>query len=170
MLKIPLPLWQGLTEPWLKVEYMWWFWKTQNAATRKWKRRELSLKHFSGNKKSDLEVTIANIREPKWVNWELATKICSRQWMEWVINTCQHYKSPEADGIFSILLQKGQAEATQHVVNLARSSLDGAGIYITKLEEGKVTFIPNIGKEDVANPNPSNILAWHIFYWKQWSK
>lgn len=79
--------------------------------------------------------------------------------MEWVINTCQHYKSPEADGIFSILLQKGQAEATQHVVNLARSSLDGAGIYITKLEEGKVTFILNIGKEDVANPNPSNILA-----------
>lgn len=72
--------------------------------------------HFSASKKTDREATIANTGS-KREHWELARRLCIRKRMEWAINSLHTYKSPGAEGIFPILLQKVQEEVIQHLEN-----------------------------------------------------
>lgn len=80
-------------------------------------------------------------------DWKLASIVFSRPKIEWAIRSFQPYKSPGPDGIYPVLLQKGEKHVLTPLGRLFRASL-ATGYIPSAWKPSRVTFIPKPGRTD----------------------
>jgi hypothetical protein len=56
-------------------------------------------------------------------NWRVATRVVTYRKVEWAIDSFAPYESPDVDGIFPALLQKGREVAIPFLVSIFRLAM-----------------------------------------------
>ena len=125
--------------------------------------------HFPGSIPQEEDKAPELYGHPTKEDWKLAKAVCTRQKMEWAVNSFQPYKSPGTDEIFPALLQRGKDLLIPHLLRICRSSM-AHGYIPEPWRKAKVVFIPKAGKKDTADPKSYRPISLTSFMLKSMEK
>jgi len=102
--------------------------------------------HFPGNKlyTNDINNSSHN-QQPSDEDWNMAKKIVTEERVRWAVSLYAPYKSPDIDGIFPALLQKGLDILIETLVKIFRACI-GYGYIPVQLRTSRVVFVPKPGR------------------------
>lgn len=95
-------------------------------------------------------------------NWHVAKEVINQDKIKWAINSFEPYKSPGPDGIYPILLQKGNDLLFKKLCKILQASL-GLGYIPKAWRLIRVAFIPKpgkIGQERAKSLRPLSLMSF----------
>ena len=109
--------------------------------------------------------TIGRPNRPTAIEWRLATEISRPNRIRWAINKFKPYKSPGVDGIYPILLQKGQEILIPHLCRIFKACIAIRYIPIV-WQKVTVIYLPKVGKVGDKTPKSYRPISLMSFLLK----
>lgn len=104
-------------------------------------------------------------KRPGPTDWKLATRVTRPNRIRWAISGFQPYKSPGVDGIYPVLLQKGEDVLIPHLCKVYRACL-AWGYIPTAWQKVKVIYLPKVGRISDLTPKSYRPISLSSFLLK----